>query len=193
MRRMVILPWPWWNWKAREPGAGKASSELVCRYPDVDSGSDASSGSYWNGGKGVSGSPVSLWKLTGPWCLGKGDERESLRWDGLEKWEMRDFIDSVGFGKRMIWLIFFQMCWLWTVRERSCEVFPGSLETDLSWTERLGGCRGHQLWWRLCVEPEENNEGAKTELELEKPWLKSVEGEENPVQERDRHLLFWGQ
>ena len=35
------------------------------------------------------------------------------------------------------------------------------------------------------MELEETNKGAKTELELEKPWLKSVEREEDPVQERD--------
>lgn len=51
-----------------------------------------------------------------------------------ERSEMGDSRD--GFGKKMTCLTFSD------IRERSCDIFPGSLETDSSWSERLGGCQG---------------------------------------------------
>lgn len=59
--------------------------------------------------------------------------------------------------------------WLFSdSHERSCEVFPGSLETDSSWRERLGGCQGRKLrwrsWGRLSVELKEKHKAARQAL-----------------------------
>lgn len=55
-----------------------------------------------------------------------------------ERSEMGDSRDGVGFGKKMTCLTFSD------IHERSCDIFPGSLETDSSWSERLGGCQGRK-------------------------------------------------
>ena len=49
--------------------------------------------------------------------------------------EAGDFTDGAGFGKKMACLTFSD------IPEKSCELFPGSLETDSSWRERLADVR----------------------------------------------------